>query len=43
MKNENKVATFRNPETGELWKLPRRYVPEHFERVDENEAKVRDE
>jgi hypothetical protein len=39
--SESRPATWMDPETGQFWVLPRRYVPEHFVRVDENE--VRDE
>jgi hypothetical protein len=33
--SENRPATWLNPETGEVWVLPRRYAPPHWKRVDE--------
>jgi hypothetical protein len=37
--DEKRPATWVDPQTGQVWVLPRRYVPEHFVRVDENEAR----
>jgi hypothetical protein len=36
--SDSRPATWINPETGERWVLPRRYVPESWIRVDDSEA-----